>query len=101
MTVTVTDTTTTLTANTPVQIAPVSSGCNLFIIANNGTGSLVWKCGSAPASASDGTPLDPASAAGGQGGSVVLTGDDAIGDAIYAWSTAGTTVNVKQGAKRP
>src|ERR1700737_1604893 len=101
MAVTVTETTTTLAANTPVLIAPGETGCMLFIIANNGTGSLVWKCGSAPTSAADGTPLDPASAAGGQGGSILLTGNEAIADAIYAWSTAGTTVNVKQGAKRP
>jgi hypothetical protein len=101
MSVHVNETTTTLAANTPVLIAPVSLGCSLFIIANNGTGSLVWKCGSAPASATDGTPLDPASGAGGQGGSIVLTGDAAIADAIYAWSTVGTTVNVKQGSKRP
>jgi len=97
----VNDTSTTLAANTPVQIAPADLGCTLLIIANNGTGSLVWKAGSAPASATDGTPLDPASAAGGQGGSIVLTGDAAISDAIFAWSTAGTTVNVKQGSKRP
>lgn len=101
MSVHVVETSTTLAANTPVLIAPASLGCSLFIIANSGTGSLVWKAGSAPASATDGTPLDPASAAGGQGGSIVLTGDAAIADAIYAWSTAGTTVNVKQGSKRP
>lgn len=101
MTVSVKETTTTLSANTPVQIAPASPGCSVFIIANNGTGSMVWKCGSAPASATDGTPLDPASGAGGQGGAVVLTGADAIGDAIFAWSTAGTTVNVKQGTPKP
>lgn len=101
MTVTVTETTTTLAANTPVLIAASSPGCSVFIIANNGTGSMVWKTKSAPASAADGTPLDPASASGGQGGALVLTGDDAIGDAIYAWSTAGTTVNVKQGTLKP
>jgi hypothetical protein len=97
MGVSITETTTTLAANTPVQIAPQMSGCSLFIIANNGTGSLVWKCGSLPTSAADGTPLDPASSAGGQGGSAVFTDGTAIKDAIFAWSTAGTTVNVKQG----
>lgn len=101
MTVTITDTTTTLAANTPAKIASASPGCSVFIIANNGTGSLVWKAKSAPASATDGTPLDPASGAGGQGGAVVLTGNDAIGDEIWAWSTAGTTVNVKQGTPKP
>lgn len=100
MGISVAENTNTLTANTPKQIAPASPGCRLFIISNNGIGSMVWKCGSAPASASDGTPLDPASGAGGQGGVVVLTGDDAIVDSIWAWSTAGTTVNVKQGTPR-
>lgn len=92
---------TTLAANTAAQICPADGGCTLLIIANNGTGSLVWKAGLAPASATDGTPLDPASGAGGQGGSIVLTGEAAITDSIWAWSTAGTTVNVKQGARRP
>lgn len=101
MGVTLTETTTTLAANTPALIAAASPGCRVFIISNNGTGSLVWKAKSAPASATDGMPLDPASGAGGQGGIIVLTGDDAVGDAIYAWSTAGTTVNVKQGTPKP
>jgi len=97
----VNDYSTTLAANTPVSICPADGGCTLLIISNNGTGSLVWKAGSAPTSATDGTPLDPASGAGGQGGSIVLTGEAAISDQLFAWSTAGTTVNVKQGAKRP
>lgn len=101
MGVTIKETTTPLSADTPAKIADKSPGCRVFIIANNGTGSLVWKAGSAPSSAADGTPLDPASSAGGQGGSVVLTGDDAIIDEIWAWSTDGTTVNVKQGTPRP
>ena len=73
----------------------------VFIIANNGLNPLGWKCGALPSSATDGTPLDPASVSGGQGGAVVLTGADAIGDAIYAWSAGGTTVNVKQGTPKP
>jgi hypothetical protein len=93
----VTETTTTLAANVPALIAPAAPGITKFIIVNNGTGSLVWKTNSAPTSATDGTPLDPASSAGGQGGSILLLGDAAISDPIYAWSTAGTTVNVKQG----
>jgi hypothetical protein len=96
--VSVTETTTTLAANTPAMISPAAPNTiTRFIIANNGTGSLVWKTNSLPTSATDGTPLDPASSAGGQGGSVVLLGDEAISDPIFAWSTAGTTVNVKVG----
>jgi hypothetical protein len=101
MSVTVTETTTTLAANTPVQIAPASPGCSVFIISNTGTGDLVFKTKSAPSAATDGTPLGAASGAGGQGGVIVLTGNDAIADAIYAWSTVGTTVNVKQGTPKP
>jgi hypothetical protein len=94
-------TSTTLAANTPAQIAGQMLGNRLLIIANNGAGSLVWKTKTAPASATDGVPLDPASSAGGQGGSIVLTGDVALSDAIYAWSTAGTTVTVLQGSTHP
>lgn len=101
MSVSCTETSTTLAANTPVQIAAAAPGIVLFIMANNGTGALVWKCGSAPTSATDGTPLDPGSTAGSQGGSIVLTGELAISDPIFAWSTAGTTVNVKQGLLVP
>jgi hypothetical protein len=97
MSMTILETSTTLAANTPVQIAAANPGIVALIMANCGTGALVWKCGSPPTSATDGTPLDPASAIGGQGGSIVLFADFAIRDAIYAWSTAGTTVNVKQG----
>src|SRR5687768_5844201 len=101
MTVTVKETSTTLAADTPAQIAAASPGCSVFIISNTGLNPLVWKCGAMPSAATDGTPLDPASASGGQGGAVVLTGPDAIGDAIYAWSEGGTTVNVKQGTQKP
>ena len=101
MTVTVKETTTTLAADTAAKIADASPGCGVFIIANKGLNPLVWKCGALPSSATDGTPLDPASVSGGQGGAVVLTGADAIGDAIYAWSAGGTTVNVKQGTPKP
>jgi hypothetical protein len=91
------ETSTTLSAMTPVQIAPACPNIQGLVISNSGTGSLCFKFGSAPASAVDGTGLDPASTAGGQGGSMVLTGDVCFSDAIWAWSTAGTTVNVKQG----
>jgi hypothetical protein len=98
MSVSVTTTSTTLAANSPVQIAPAFANNGLLIIINNGTNSLVWKPRVAPTSATDGIALDPASSAGGQGGSFVLTGPAAISDPIFAWSTAGTTVSVCQGA---
>lgn len=98
MSISIVETTTTLAANTPLAIAPAAPGCTLLIISNTGVGSLAWKTGAAPSSAADGTTLDPASSAGGQGGSIVLTGAIAISDKLFAWSTSGTTVNVKQGS---
>lgn len=100
MTIAVKETTVVLAANTPALIASGVPGCSLFIMSNNGAGGLTWKCKSAPASALDGTPLGIPDSSG-QGGSVVLTGADAIGDDIYGWSVAGTTVNVKQGTTKP
>jgi hypothetical protein len=97
MSISCTETSTTIPAATPTKIAAAAPGIVFFTLCNNGTNPLVWKCGAAPTSATDGLPLDPASASGGQGGSIVLTGDSAISDAIWAWSTGGTTVNVKQG----
>lgn len=101
MGITVTETTTTLSAATGARIALASPGCALFIISNTGTGDLVFKTKSVPGSAADGTPLGAASGAGGQGGAIVLTGADAIVDEVWAYSTAGTTVNVKQGTRTP
>ena len=71
--------------------------CRSLIIANNGINPMIVKFGSAPTSATDGIPLDPASASGGQGGSLVLTGDSAPPDAVYGYSTVGTTYSIAQG----
>lgn len=92
-------TSTTIPAATATQIAAPLAGITSLILANNGTGAMVFKFGSAPTSAVDGIGLDPASTSGGQGGSIVLTGDAAFGDAIFGFSTAGTTVSVIQGVR--
>lgn len=87
----------TLAAGIAALLAPAYPQCSLLIIANNGTNPMVYKFGSAPTSATDGIPLDPASVAGGQGGVLVLTGEHACSDAVYGMSTSGTTFSVQQG----
>jgi hypothetical protein len=70
----------------------------------NGINPATFKFGSAPTSATDGFTLDPASASGGQGGSLFLSngdshttqGDTPV-DAVYAYSTGGTTVTIEEG----
>jgi hypothetical protein len=86
-----------LAAGAAALMAPAYAECSLLIIANNGTNPMVYKFGSAPANITDGIPLDPASVSGGQGGVLVLTGDDACADAIYGMSASGTTFSVQQG----
>jgi hypothetical protein len=97
MSISCVETSTTIPAGVATKIAAAAPGIVFFTLSNNGLGAMVWKCGSAPTSATDGTPLDPGSSVGGQGGSIILLGDIAISDAIWAWSTAGTTANLKQG----
>src|SRR5256885_14744311 len=87
----------TLSAGSAALLAAAVTDCTLLIIANNGISPMVVKFGSAPTSVTDGIPLDGASAAGGQGGSLVLTGDSAVADAVYGMSAAGTTFAVSQG----
>jgi hypothetical protein len=88
----------TLAAGTGAQLAaPSPPLCLMAIVANNGVNPMVVKFGSMPTSATDGIPLDPASTAGGQGGSITLT-DDQVSqtDAIFGYSTLGTTFAVLQ-----
>ena len=90
----------TLAPATGALLAAAQGECSLLIIANNGVNPMVFKFGSVPSSATDGIPLDPASAAGGQGGSLVLTEDAACADSVYGYSTLGTTFSVQQGIQR-
>jgi hypothetical protein len=95
----------TLPPATPVLIAPINASRKLLMLENTGSANpATFKFQTAPASATDGFTLDPASVTGGQGGSLVLH-DDADGindgcapiDAIYAYSALGTTVTVLEG----
>jgi hypothetical protein len=92
----------TLSAGVAALLAPAMPDIKLLIICNSGTHPMAIKFGSAPLSATDGIPLDGASAPGGQGGSLVLGVKDEPGDftppadAVYAFSTLGTSYAVQQ-----
>jgi len=101
---TVTSTSFSLAPNTPILLLPLNPVRRLLCIANTGVNPVAIKFQSAPASATDGFTLGAASVSGGQGGSILLSdgeshttqGDCAV-DAVYAYSTGGTTVNVEEG----
>jgi hypothetical protein len=85
----------TLTAATAKLLVPQNPVRNALFLGVTGTAPCAFKFGSvAPVSATDGMTLDPASVSGGQGGSLLLTGVDTPVDAIWAYSTTGTTVTV-------
>jgi hypothetical protein len=87
----------TLAAATSQLLTPASAERTYLSIQNTGgTNPFVFKIGSAPLSATDGICLDPASAAGGQGGSYEFR-DKVPVDAIYGYSTGGTTVTIFDG----
>jgi hypothetical protein len=70
---------------------------NGLMIQNCGVAPCTFKFQSAPASATDGFTLDPASAAAGQGGSLELHGTNETPiDSLWAYSTLGTTVTVHE-----
>jgi hypothetical protein len=95
--ITITSISKTLAAATAAILVPASSQRTFLSIQNTGgTNPFVFKIGSAPLSATDGICLDPASAVGGQGGSYEFS-DKVPVDAIYGYSTAGTTVNISDG----
>ena len=87
----------TLAAATALKLLPLDPTRRLLLRENTGTAPATFKFGSAPVSATDGVTLDPPTASGGQGGSILLTGDDVPVDALWAYSTAGTTVTVEVG----
>jgi hypothetical protein len=86
-----------LSASVAALMAPTFTDATLLIVANNGINPMTVKFGSMPLSATDGLVLDAASTSGGQGGSLILSIDDAPNgafvpvDAIYGLSTTGTT----------
>jgi hypothetical protein len=91
---TVTTTSFTLPPATAVQLLPADPTRQLLLRATCGANPATWKFGSAPASATDGLVLDATTAAGAR---VLLTGASVPIDAVWAYSTAGTTVCVEVG----
>jgi hypothetical protein len=87
----------TLTANTPKLLAPQNLARLGMLLENTGTNPSTFKFQTAPVSATDGFTLDPPSTSGGQGGCLELQGPDCVPiDAIYAYSTLGTTVTLHE-----
>jgi hypothetical protein len=93
----------TLAPATPTPLIAANPNRRLLLIQNNGPNPVATKFQSAPTSATDGMTLGAASASGGQGGSILFATDgDGIDthvpvDAIYAYSTLGTTLAVVEG----
>jgi hypothetical protein len=90
----------TLAAETAAQLAAGQS-CTFLLVMNNGVNPMVVRFGSTPTSDTDGIALDGASAAGGQGGSLMLTENQISTDDIYGMSALGTTYTVLQGVDHP
>jgi hypothetical protein len=95
----------TLAPATPLLLASLNPRRKLLLLANTGVNPAAFKFQSAPASATDGVTLDPASAAGGQGGSFLrsdsgktINGECPV-DSIWAYSQAGTTVSIEEGTE--
>jgi hypothetical protein len=91
----------TLSAGVGALLAAGQNPCTLIIVANSGVNPMVVKFGSVPLSATDGFPLDGASTAGGQGGSITLESAEATSQPIYGLSSAGTTFGIVQGTTHP
>jgi hypothetical protein len=94
----------TLQPATATLLIPLNPNRRLLVLSISGVNSAAFKFQFPPASATDGITLDPASVSGGQGGSILFSdgeshttqGDTPV-DAVYAYSTLGTTVNVEEG----
>lgn len=84
-------------AATPTPLVGANNDRKYLTIVVNGINPCTIKFGSAPTSVTDGISLDGASTSGGQGGSIWYGELDAPIDAIFAWSTLGTSVGVAQG----
>jgi hypothetical protein len=87
----------TLTAGTAKLLAPQNLARQGMLLENTGINPSTFKFQTAPASATDGFTLDPASTSGGQGGTLELQGPDCTPiDAIWAFSTLGSTVTLHE-----
>jgi len=93
----------TLAPATPKLLVALNPARKLLFLGVNGTSPCTFKFGSAPQSATDGITLGAASVSGEQGGSVLFTEDSETiqsltpVDAVYAYSTNGTTLAVVEG----
>lgn len=89
----------TLAAATSALVINQNSSRNYLLLQNTGLNPATFTFGSGAAVAAAGLSLDPASAAGGQGGSIVF--DSQFGnvpsDSVHAISTAGTTIVAIEG----
>ncbi len=89
----------TLTAATSALLISQNPERTYLLLQNTGTNPASFTFGSGAAVAAAGLSLDPASGAGGQGGSIVF--DSQFGtvpqDAVHAISTSGTTVIAIEG----
>lgn len=92
-----TSVTKTLAPGVAQLLVPASAERTFLSVMVTGINPATFKFVSAPTSVTDGTSLDPASGAGGQGGSFCF-GDKVPVDAVYAISANGTTVNVLDGS---
>lgn len=95
LTMNVTITPVTLSAAVGQKLVNTNMNRCYLAIQNTGTGALSFGFDGIPA-AGAGPSLDPASGAGGQGGSWEFKEAIPI-DAVYGFSTAGTTVIVMEG----
>lgn len=93
----------TLAPATPTLLIQLNPNRKLLFLAVNGTGPAVFKFGSAPTSGTDGITLGAACVSGEQGGSALFQEDTETiqsltpVDAVYAYSTLGTTISVTEG----
>jgi hypothetical protein len=93
----------TLAPATPTFLLALNPNRRLLLLQVNGVNPAAFKFQSAPVSATDGITLGAASMSGGQGGSILFTEDNETiqtmtpVDAVYAYSTLGTTVTIVEG----
>lgn len=66
-------------------------------IENTGTGRMCYRFDRLPTSATDGVCLDPATTAGGQGGSWEYIFNAVPANGVYVYSQSGTTVTAIEG----
>ena len=97
MSISITSQSFTLAAATPTPLVLTNPGRKILRLDVTGVNPATFKFGVAPASAIDGIPFAAAPSVGTPGGNIFLSEGDAPIDAVYAYSTLGTTVTVSEG----